>query len=114
MNEGLAPVMNWIKDIIDLLIERFWNAPGSRVRRVGTLNGGNAAGNFGPRKTPLGREMDRVADRQRGMRDSVGQHAPGDSDSRHRRLRPQAQDQGRSRLRPVRSPRRSTPAARAR
>jgi hypothetical protein len=27
LSEGLAPVMNWIKDIIDLLIERFWNAP---------------------------------------------------------------------------------------
>jgi len=27
LSEGLAPVMNWIKDIVDLLIERWWNAP---------------------------------------------------------------------------------------
>ncbi|UEM18667.1 phage portal protein [Skermanella mucosa] len=27
LSEGLAPLMNWIKDIVDLLIERFWNYP---------------------------------------------------------------------------------------
>src|SRR3954464_6267733 len=27
LSEGLAPVMAWIKDIVDLLIERWWNAP---------------------------------------------------------------------------------------
>jgi hypothetical protein len=27
LSEGLAPLMNWIKDIVDLLIERFWNEP---------------------------------------------------------------------------------------
>src|SRR3954447_23397250 len=27
LSEGLAPLMNWIKDIVDLLIERFWNFP---------------------------------------------------------------------------------------
>ena len=27
LSEGLAPLMNWIKDIVDLLIERFWNCP---------------------------------------------------------------------------------------
>jgi hypothetical protein len=27
LSEGLAPLMYWVKDIIDLLIERFWNYP---------------------------------------------------------------------------------------